>query len=159
MNLTEVRSQFPILGQRNYMNSCSLGALSIRAEERLHEFTTLWHEMGASVWYEHWLGRLADLRRDVADLFHADHASIALLPSTSAALSVVAESLDWSKRRKVITTDLDFPTLLYQWKVRPDVELVVLESPDGIHVEPEQFEDAVDDVTHRTIAVPFGPRT
>ncbi|NNF27176.1 MAG: aminotransferase class V-fold PLP-dependent enzyme, partial [Gemmatimonadetes bacterium] len=48
---------------------------------------------------------------------------------------------------RVITTELDFPTLLYQWKVRPDLELVVLESEDGVRVDPQQFADTVDDRT------------
>ena len=139
MNIDEIRAQFPILSRKNYLYSCSLGALSTRAVDRLEDFLELWHEMGASAWYEHWLGRLDELRSKVGTLFHTDQASIALLPSVSACLAVIGESLDWSDRNRIVTTELDFPTLLYQWKVRPDVELVVLESHDGIHVEPEQF--------------------
>ena len=146
-NFDAVRASFPILGRANYLNSCSLGALSTRAEERLAEFTHLWHEMGASAWYEHWLATLGTLRDSVADLFAAERGTIALMPSTSACLAVVAESMDYSRRNRIVTTELDFPTLLYQWKVRPEVELVVLESHDGIRVEPEQFEAAVDDRT------------
>ena len=50
----------------------------------------------------------------------------------------------------IVTTELDFPTLLYQWKVRPEAEMVVLESSDGVHIDPQQFADAVDD---RTLAI------
>lgn len=141
------RSLFPILEGTNYLNSCSLGALSTRAEERLADFTGLWHKMGASAWYEHWLGRLDELRTQVGDLFGASSGSIALLPSTSACLAVIAESLSTTTRNRIITTDLDFPTLLYLWKVRPDVELVVLESRDGLTVGLDQFADAIDDRT------------
>ena len=150
MNVDRVRAAFPILQRRNYLNSCSLGALSTRAEERLQDFLDRWHDMGASAWYEHWWGMLAELRRRVADLFAAPAGTVALLPSTSACLSVISESLDWSKRNRIVTTELDFPTLLYQWKVRPQVEMVVLESPDGVTVDPQQFEDAVDE---RTLAI------
>ena len=50
-------------------------------------------------------------------------------------------------RNRVVCTELDFPTLAYQWAVKPDIELVVLESPDGVRIDPEQFESAVDDRT------------
>ncbi len=150
MNLEDIRAEFPILQRRNYLNSCSLGALSTRAEERLQDFLDRWHDMGASAWYEHWWGQLAELRLRVADFFAAPAGTVALMPSTSACLSVISESVDWSKRNRIVTTELDFPTLLYQWKVRPGVEMVVLESPDGIRVDPQQFEDAVDE---RTLAI------
>ncbi|MDH3222819.1 MAG: aminotransferase class V-fold PLP-dependent enzyme [Gemmatimonadota bacterium] len=146
-DMEEVRRQFPILGTVNYLNSCSLGALSLRAEERLSEFTQRWHRMGASAWYEHWLGAIEELRGEVAGLFNAPAATVALLPSTSACLAMIAESLEAGTRRRIVTTELDFPTLLYQWKVRPDVELVILESDDGVRVDPQKFEDAVDERT------------
>jgi selenocysteine lyase/cysteine desulfurase len=72
---------------------------------------------------------------------------MALMPSTSVALSAIAESVPSSERRRVVCTELDFPTLIYQWRVRPDIELVMLESPDGIRIDPEQFEQSVDERT------------
>ena len=150
MNLDQIRSSFPILQRRNYLNSCSLGALSNRAEDRLHDFTAKWHDLGASAWYEHWWGALGDLRGRIEAMFGAPGGTIALMPSTSACLAAVSSSLDWSKRNRIVTTELDFPTLLYQWKVRPDAEMVVLESHDGVHIDPQQFADAVDD---RTLAI------
>ncbi len=138
------RREFPILSRKNYLNSCSLGALSDRAEAYLQEFLGRWHTLGASAWYEHWLGRLDELRGRVARLLGAPPGSVALLPSTSSALSVVAESVDYGERPKVVTTELDFPTLGYQWTAKPGVELVILESPDGVGVREEQFAEAVD---------------
>jgi len=145
--LVRLRAEFPILEARTYLNSCSLGPLSHRAEGELADFLHLWHTMGASAWYEHWLDRLDVLRARVAALLGADHREIALSPSTSVALSSVTESVDWSKRPRVVTTELDFPTLGYQFAVKPQVELVVLPSPDGVGVDPEQFAEAVDERT------------
>lgn len=141
------RSEFPILERRTYLNSCSLGALSRRSESCLREFLDRWHDMGASAWYEHWLGRIEDLRRGVARLHGAPAGQMALMPSTSAALSQVIDSVPRGGRNRVVCTELDFPTLVYQWQVRPEIELVVLESPDGIRVDPEQFETEVDERT------------
>ena len=150
MNISRIRNAFPILQRRNYLNSCSLGALSDRAEGRLRDFVAKWHEYGASAWYEHWWGLLGALRGRVEVLFAAPAGTVALMPSTSTCLAAISSSLDWTKRNRIVTTELDFPTLLYQWKVHPDAEMVVLQSPDGVHIDPQQFADAVDD---RTLAI------
>jgi kynureninase len=145
--LRALRAEFPILQRRTYLNSCSLGALSRRAEARLGGFLELWHSMGASAWYEHWLQELDELRGRVAGLLGADHGEIALSPSTSVALSSVSESVDYGQRPRVVISELDFPTLGYQFAVKPDVELVVLRSEDGVGIDPEQFAEAVDERT------------
>ena len=147
MDVTRVRAEFPILQRKIYLNSCSLGALSLRATAYLESFQELWHEMGASAWYGPWWETLGDLRGRVAHFLGATPEQLALLPSTSAALSVIAESVDYGQRNRVVCTELDFPTLAYQWAAKPDVELVVLRSHDGVRVDPQQFADAVDDRT------------
>jgi kynureninase len=147
LDLAALRAHYPILARSNYLNSCSLGALSDRAEQYLDDFLERWHTMGASAWYEHWMGRLDQLRARVAALHGARPGEIALLPSTSAALSVVAEAAPAGGRNRVVCTELDFPTLAYQWAVKPEIELVVLRSDDGVGVDPQRFEDAVDERT------------
>lgn len=146
-DLPRLRDEFPILSRRTYLNSCSLGALSRRAEDRLGGFLEEWHAMGASGWYEHWLDRIEELRTSVAPFLGTTPESLALLPSTSAALSVIGESVVYGRRNRIICTELDFPTLPYQWMVKPEVEVVVLRSEDGIGIRPEQFAEAVDDRT------------
>lgn len=150
MNIDQIRAAFPILQRRNYLNSCSLGALSTRAEDRLQSFVAHWHDLGASAWCDHWWGLLGELRGRIEALFAAPAGTVALMPSTSACLAAISTSLDWTKRNRIVTTELDFPTLLYQWKVRPEAEMVVLKSPDGVHIDPQQFADAVDE---RTLAI------
>jgi kynureninase len=147
LGIAAIRAEFPILERATYLNSCSLGALSRRSEGYLAEFTERWHEMGAAAWYRHWLGRVEDLRGRVAGFLGTTPREVALLPSTSTALAVVTESVKAEGRNRVVCTELDFPTLAYQWAVRPEMELVVLRSPDGVRIDPEQFADAVDERT------------
>lgn len=152
MSLTPetARAEFPILETRTYLNSCSLGALSHRAEAYLDEFRNLWHTMGASAWYEHWLGRTGLLRKRVEVFLGAVPGTLALAPSTSSALSTVAESVGRamaSGRNRVICSELDFPTLAYQWAAKPGIDLVILPSRDGIGMDPEQYADALDEKT------------
>lgn len=147
MDLDRIRAEFPILSRKTYLNSCSLGALSNRATHYLDEFQERWHDMGASAWYRHWLGRVSDLRTRVGIMLGTDAAHTALLPSTSAAFGVVTSSISDPTRNRVICTDLDFPTLVYQWQVRPDLELVMVKSEDGVSIDPEQIAAVTDERT------------
>lgn len=147
MDWSAWRAEFPILARKTYLNSCSLGALSRRAERRIAEFHEQWHEHGASAWYELWLGALSALRARVASMLGATPAEIALTASTSVALSSIASAVDYRERPRVIVSELDFPTLAYQWIVRPDVEVVRVPSDDGVTIDPQRFRDAVDERT------------
>jgi selenocysteine lyase/cysteine desulfurase len=147
MDWTQWRDEFPILGRSTYLNSCSLGALSHRALGRIDTFHEEWHTYGASAWYETWLGRLAELRTRVGHMIGATEGEIALSASTSAALSVLGSAFDYAKRHRVIVTELDFPTVAYQWMVRPDVELIRIPSDDGVSIDPERVADAIDERT------------
>ena len=141
------RREFPILQTRNYLNSCSLGALGTRSMGYLGEYQALWNTLGASAWYELWMGRIGDLLDRVAWLWNARRPEVALSPSVSGALAAIASSVDYSRRNKIVVADLDFPTLVYQWLARHDVEVVRVPSDDGIGVDPARWAEAVDERT------------
>ncbi len=138
------RAEFPILQTRTYLNSCSLGALSRRSMGYLGEYQALWNAMGASAWYELWLGRIDELRRGVAELWNARASEIGLSPSVSTALGSVASAISYQRRNRVVISELDFPTLGYQWMARPGVEVVRVPSDDGITVRPERWAEHID---------------
>jgi kynureninase len=141
------RDEFPILQTRTYLNSCSLGPLSRRSMGYLGEFQALWNGMGASAWYELWLGRLDELRGRAAELWNAGSDEIALMPSVSAALGSVSTAIDYTRRNRVVVAELDFPTQLYQWMVKPGVELVRVPSDDGIGIPAERWAEYIDERT------------
>lgn len=143
------RDEFPIFRQSVYLNSCSLGALSRRSRARVNTYLDQWETRGASAWYDTWWQALADLRDAYGRVVGAPAGTIALHPNISSALTSIAESLDYARRPKVVVTSLDFPTIAYQWlaKVPHGVEVVVLQSPDGIRVPLELYERAIDDRT------------
>lgn len=147
MDWNDWRAEFPILARRTYLNSCSLGALSHRAEGRIATFHRQWHEYGAAAWYELWLSAIAELRGRVARMLNAADHEIALTASTSAALSSIASAVDYRERPRVVVAELDFPTLAYQWMVRPGIEVVRVASDDGATIDPQRFADAVDERT------------
>jgi selenocysteine lyase/cysteine desulfurase len=121
--------------------------LSHRAEARIRQFHEDWHNYGASAWYDIWLGRIADLRRRVAGMLGVSEAELAITHSTSTALSSIASAVDYSKRNRVVVAELDFPTLAYQWMIRPGVEVVHVPSDDGATVGPERFAEYIDERT------------
>ena len=149
LGLAKYRGEFPIFKTQVYLNTCSLGALGERTRRKVAEFLDIWQSRGASAWYDVWWEALSDLRARYARIVNAAPGEIALAPSISVALSAVAESLDYSRRPKVVITSLDFPTVAYQWlaKVGRGVEVVVVESPDRISVPVEAIARAIDDRT------------
>jgi selenocysteine lyase/cysteine desulfurase len=143
------RAEFPVFEHAIYLNSCSLGALSRRTRARVEEYLDLWERRGAAAWYDVWWAALAELRERYGRIVGAPAGTIALHPSISSALTAVAESLDQRRRPKVVVSSLDFPTISYQWlaKAREGVEVVVVESPDGVRVPLELWESALDERT------------
>ena len=140
--LASWRDEFPIFERTTYLNSCSLGALSRHARRRVNQCLDQWDARGAANWYDVWWAALDELRTRYGRLLGATAADIALHASVSGILGVIGSGLDTSRRRRIVTTELDFPTLPYQWLPR-DVEVVLLKSPDGVTVAIEQFERAV----------------
>ncbi len=147
--LAHYRAEFPIFQRQIYLNSCSLGALSTRVEQRVTDYLREWHARGASAWYDVWWQALSDLRVGYAEVINAAASEIALHSSVSTATSVLASAIDYRQRPRVVTTSLDFPTVAYQWLVKQPagVEVVTVESPDGISVPLDALADAVDDRT------------
>ncbi len=148
-SLVSYRDEFPIFNDVIYLNSCSLGALSRRSRAKIDEFLNLWDRRGASAWYDVWWQALADVRAGYAAVIGAQSTEIALHASVSTALSVVASSLDLVARPKVVTTALDFPTLVYQWLVKrkDGVEVEIVPSPDGLTVPVDALAAAIDERT------------
>jgi selenocysteine lyase/cysteine desulfurase len=150
--LARYRDEFPIFRHRCYLNSCSLGALSVRTRAALAAYLDEWEDRGAAAWYDTWLPAVERLRAGYGRVVGSPSAAISIHPCISSALSVVAESLDYSKRPRVVTTSLDFPTVAYQWLARGErgIEVVIVDSTDGTTVPLERLAAAID---HRTALV------
>jgi kynureninase len=146
---TTWRAEFPGLEQSTYLNTCSLGQLSQRSVVAVNRFLELWMRYGASAWYEIWLDELADARARFARLINAGAHEVAILPNIGVALSVIASSLDYRTRPDVVVTEMDFPTIPYQWMARnrDGVQVRFLPSPDRIQVPLEAFEAGIDEQT------------
>ncbi len=152
MDWTAWRDEFPIFRRKRYLNNCSLGALSKRVRAAHETFLGEWDEHGATAWYSTWMAALDGLRGRFAKVIGAGKEEIALAPSVSVALSSIASALDRGERRKIVLSELDFPTDAFQWAVKPSVDRVLVPSRDRVTVSPEAYEAAVDDDTAAVVA-------
>jgi selenocysteine lyase/cysteine desulfurase len=87
-----------------------------------------------------------------AQLVNAESSEIALVPNTTTGLNIAANTLDYPRGCNVVTTDLEFPTVVYPWlrsKLKPNVEVRYIKNMDGKMLL-DDFERMVDD---RTVAV------
>ncbi|HEV2283342.1 MAG TPA: aminotransferase class V-fold PLP-dependent enzyme [bacterium] len=146
------RAEFPIFERATYLNTCSLGALGMRVRAAVGRFLDLWEAWGASAWYGPWWEELDALRASFAGMIGAGAEEVALAPSITGAITAVASCFDYAARPRVIVSDIDFPTVPYQWLARRDVEVVYASSPDGLSVPVETFERLIDERTQLVVA-------
>jgi kynureninase len=139
------REEFPGLAASTYLNTCSLGQLSRRSRAAMLDFMDQWQRYGASAWYELWLSNIAEARTRFARMINAQPDEIALLPNISVALSVIAGSLDYDRRPEIVMTELDFPTLPYQWhaRARQGAQLKLVATPDRVQVPLATYAQAI----------------
>ncbi len=140
------RAEFPIFDHTTYLNSCSLGPLSRRSSEALHEYASAWSDFGAPAWWARWMPKIDEAKERFARLIGAGVHEVTIAHSISSALSSVASAFEYSTRRRVVCADLDFPTIPYQWmaKEREGVEVAFARSGDGIRVPLAAYKQLVD---------------
>ena len=149
-DLTSYRSEFPVVEGRTYLISASLGPLSNRARAAAVEHLDLWARLGPEeLWFDHGLPKVAECRESFARLIGAGADETAVIPSVSAGLSQISTCVDFSRRPKVVLTDMDFPTTHYVWRAaeRVGAKVDVVRSPDGVAVPAEEVIARIDDQT------------
>jgi len=145
------RDEFPVVGPKSYLISASLGPVSTRSRRYLDEYLDAWGTKGApdNVWFEDIFPRMHQLKDTFGALVGADHEELAITVNVSLALAAVMSCVDFSKRHKIILSELDFPTdghVSLANRAR-GAEVVFLKAPDGISVPLEAYRDAIDEDT------------
>ena len=151
--LVDYRGEFPVLEHKNYLISASLGPVSGRSQRYLAEYMDAWATKGAPdhVWLEDIFPRMASLKDSFATLAGCGADEVALTTNISIALATIASCLDLSgDRRRVILSELDFPTdghVWLAWAEKTGAEIVWLPSADGLTIPLEVYDDAIDERT------------
>lgn len=143
------RQEFPGLKNGVYLNTVSLGQLSRRSRGAVNYFLDLWEELGSSAWYNYWLNETENLRVEFAKVINASADEIAIMPNISSAIAAVGSSLDYTQRNRVVSCELDFPTITHNFLAKRDygVETCIIPAPDRVSVPLESFKQSIDEHT------------
>ncbi|MEM3627419.1 MAG: aminotransferase class V-fold PLP-dependent enzyme [Candidatus Bathyarchaeia archaeon] len=144
-NIEKIREQFPITKNRVFLNHAAQSPLPKLVADAIHKYvdetsnfgkTSMeWNEGGKPLF---------------AKLIGAKNEEIALVENTSVGLNIAANVLSYPKGSKVVTTDLEYPSVVYPWLRRGlGVDVHYVKNVDG-KILLEDVEKAVDD---KTVAV------
>ena len=142
-----------MLDRKTYLISASLGPISHRGRAALDGYLDAWATKGAPdhVWFEDIFPRMAGLKRSFAALAGCDADEVAITTNVSVALATIASAIDLrGSRRRVILSELDFPTdghVWLAWAAKTGAEIVWLRSPDGLTIPIEAYDEAIDERT------------
>lgn len=108
------REEFPILKTTAHLGNCSQSAQALRVREAINSYLDNWLTVGMD--WDSWVEEVNLAKEEFARLINADPSEIAVSSCVSEAVSSIANSLDYSgKRKKVVVTDAEFPTVDYIW--------------------------------------------
>jgi selenocysteine lyase/cysteine desulfurase len=142
-----IRSRFPIFERLVYINSCSQGALSDSVRQSYEDYLRDWDDKGAP--WEYWVERTETARAAFAGLVGAAADEVAVTTSLSAGVSALASGLRFGRRSKVVTTDLEFPTIGQIWHAQEarGARVVHVPAAETGLIPLDRFERAIDDDT------------
>lgn len=153
-DLLSWRKEFPILGKTTYLISNSLGAMPRQVYDSVREYAEAWATRGVRAWGDSWWEmpvRLGDL---LEPILGTGPGEVSFHQNVTLAESIVLSCFDFSgRRRKIVYTSMEFPSVMYLYQSAQcrGAEVCVIQSKDGIGVEIEDLLRAIDE---RTLLVP-----
>lgn len=135
-----------------YLNHAGVSPWPVCVEHAINAFTKE-NTLNGAQHYPNWLLVEKSLRQRCANLLHTTPENIALLKSTSEAISFVASGLEWNQGDNVVISNMEFPSNRIPWEAQQhqgvEVRVADLSNTD----QPEQaLLDLVDDRT-RVLAI------
>ena len=140
----EFRRQMPVHRQWTYLDHAAVAPISQPAAEALRTWTDEGANSGATVWPK-WGQQVEIARQLAAQIVGAGPEEIALIPNTTAGISLVAEGFPWQPGDNVVAPADEFPSNQYPWMnlASRGVELRRVEMPVG-RVDLDRLESACD---------------
>ena len=146
--LSAVRAEFPLLEKVTYLNNNSTGAFPRGMEavlQRYAETLRNWRDEAWEGWWADWIGYMDSVARFIG----APGGSVVTDSNLTTLLGRLGTCFDFQgERRRVVTTDLEFPTVPFLWKSfeRYGAETVVVPSEGG-RMNEERLCAAIDERT------------
>src|SRR5882724_9456892 len=143
-----LRSRFPVLERKTYLNSGSYCALADSVQEAINNYIDDRLLVGAN--WDVWVMKNEAVRSLMAQVLGAQPDEIAVTASASAGINALASTFDFTRRRnKVVISDFEFPTNAQIWHAQEPRGARVVHVPraaDG-YIPAEMFEKAIDEQT------------
>jgi kynureninase len=153
-DLLKWRSEFPILDRAIYLISHSLGAMPRATYDRLHEYADIWATRGVRAWAEGWWNMPVTVGNEVGRIIGADRDTVVMHQNVSICQSLILSCFlplpDNSKRRKIVYSELNFPSVMYVYEAHArdhGLRIKTVKSDDGITVPLERMLSAIDEET------------
>jgi len=144
----ELRSRFPVLQRKVYLNSGSYCALADSVKAAINSYMDDRLMVGAN--WDVWITKNEAVRESMARVLNAEPDEIAVTASASAGINSLASALDFTgRRRKVVISDFEFPTNAQIWhaqELRGARVVHVPRAADG-YIPLENFEKLIDEET------------
>ena len=146
------RYAFPTLASGIHLLSHSLGPVPRSARDSMLAYCDAWeNHTSEDAWATSWWELSQQVGDRIARILGGEPGSVQIQPNASIALATVASCFDFksSKRNRVVTTALDFPSMEYIWDGQRQVgaQIEVVPSADGISVSLENILEAIDEQT------------
>ena len=141
-DIEKIRTLFPVVKNKVFLNHAAQSPLPKPVADTMKRFVDDCSNFGTSPLEEFDLGKSLFAR-----LVGAKPEEIALVENTSVGLNIAANVLDYPPGSKVVTTDLEYPSVVYPWLRKSlGVKVHYVRNVDG-KIPLEDFEKAVDDGT------------
>jgi len=141
---------FPTARRVTYLNSASISLMPQPAVDHMVEFQKKVASGGTIGFDEREETQaLEDARSEAVFLINAHREEVAVLSSASEGICSFAWSLDLKSGANVVSTDADFPSVVYPWMrlgQERDIKVRLAKNHDGL-VEEDELEKLVDDRT------------
>ncbi len=142
------RLEFPMLERKIHVANCSHSPESHRVRRAIEDYLDSWSAQGMD--WDYWLAEVEAAKGEFARLVNAAPGEIAITTCASAAVASIASALDpKGARRRVVTTQAEFPTVGHVWLAHEKYGFAV----DFIPLRDEKIaiEDYEERVDERTV--------
>jgi len=146
-NIDALRRRIPLLASCIPFNNCSQGPQTDATRAAAEQYLESWNRTGMD--WEAWIEEVRLAKVAFAALIGASPEDIAVFSSVSEAMSAVASALDFSgKRRRVVLSEIEFPTTGHIWlaQQRRGARVSWVAQHNGV-IETSEYEAAIDDDT------------
>jgi len=144
-DIKKLREQFPVTKHRTFLNHAAQSPLPKPVADAVRKYVNEYSKFGTS-----FLECDRNGKPFFAKLIGARPEEIALIENTSTGLSLATNMLHCPKGSKVVTTDMEYPSVVYPWLRKNLGVKVHYVKSDGCRVSLDEMEKAVDD---KTVAV------